>query len=88
MEIITTSIFHLEFKENIENDIAVHGICFDFYYQPKLSQIGQDGSVAAADACLADSSGQIASEIYWSLVIQKKEWYIKNILTSLWLAQL
>ena len=65
MEIITTSIFHLEFKENIENDIAVHGICFDFYYPPcKLSQIGQNGSAAAADACLADTSGQIASEIY------------------------
>ena len=37
-----------------ENDIAVHGICFDFYYWPKPSQIGQNGSAAAADARLAE----------------------------------
>ena len=52
---ITTSIFHLEVKENNENDMAAHGICFDFYYRPKLSQHGQNGSAAAAvDAHLAD----------------------------------
>ena len=32
--------------------MAAHEICFDFYYQPKLSQIGQNGSAAAADNCL------------------------------------
>ena len=37
-----------------ENDIAVHGICFDFYYWPKPSQIGQNGSAAASDARLAE----------------------------------
>ena len=41
------------FKENNENDMAAHGICFDFYYWPKPSQIGQNGSAAAADAHLA-----------------------------------
>ena len=34
--------------------MAAHGICFDFYYQPKSSQIGQNGLAAAADACLAE----------------------------------
>jgi hypothetical protein len=33
--------------------MAAHGICFDFYYQPKSSQIGQNGLAAAADARLA-----------------------------------
>ena len=33
--------------------MAAHEICFDFYYQPKPSQIGQNGSAAAADARLA-----------------------------------
>ena len=54
METITTSIFHLQFQENNENDMAAHGICFDFYYRPKPSQIGQNGSAAAADAPLAE----------------------------------
>jgi hypothetical protein len=27
--------------------MAAHGICFDFYYRPKPSQIGQNGSAAA-----------------------------------------
>ena len=49
---ITTSIFHLNFKENNENDMAAHGIRFDFYYGPKPSKIGQNGSAAAADARL------------------------------------
>ena len=53
IESITTSIFHLKFKENNENDMAAHGICFDFYYWPKPSQIGHNGSAAAADARLA-----------------------------------
>ena len=44
------------FKENNENDMAAHGICFDFYYQPKLSQIGENGLAAAASAHLAGSS--------------------------------
>ena len=30
IEIITTSIFYLEFKGSNENDMAAHGICFDF----------------------------------------------------------
>ena len=50
IDTITTSIFYLNFKENNENDMAAHGICFDFYYRPKPSQIGQNGSAAAADA--------------------------------------
>ena len=33
--------------------MAAHGICFDFYYRPKPSQIRQNGSAAAADARLA-----------------------------------
>ena len=33
--------------------MASHGICFDFYYWPKPSQTGQNGSAAAADAPLA-----------------------------------
>ena len=33
--------------------MAAHGICFDFYYRPKPSQIGQNDSAAAADARLA-----------------------------------
>ena len=37
------------FKENNETDMAAHGICFDFYYRPKQSQLGQNGSVAAVD---------------------------------------
>ena len=38
IETITTSIFHLKFKENNENDMAAHGICFDFYYWTNLRQ--------------------------------------------------
>ena len=34
--------------------MAAHGICFDIYYRPKLSQIGQNGSAAAADARLTE----------------------------------
>ena len=33
--------------------MAAHGICFDFCYLPKPSQIGQNGLAAAADARLA-----------------------------------
>jgi hypothetical protein len=40
-------------KENNENDMAAHGICFDFYYRPKPSQIRQNDLALAADACLA-----------------------------------
>ena len=49
-----TSINDLKFKESNENDMAAHGICFDFYYQPKPSQIGQNSLAAAADARLDD----------------------------------
>ena len=31
IETITTSIFYFKFKENNENDMAAHAICFDFY---------------------------------------------------------
>ena len=48
------SIFHLKFKENNVNDMVAHGICFDFYYRLKPSQIGENGSAAAADAPLAE----------------------------------
>ena len=30
IETITTTIFYLKFKENNENDMAAHVICFDF----------------------------------------------------------
>ena len=53
IDTITTSIFHLELKENNENDMAAHWICFDFYDQPKSIQIEQKGLEAAADAPLA-----------------------------------
>ena len=33
--------------------MTTHGICFDFHYRPKPSQIGKNGSAAAADAHLA-----------------------------------
>ena len=33
--------------------MAANGICFDLYYQPKPSKVGQNGSAAAADARLA-----------------------------------
>jgi len=33
--------------------MAAHEIFFDFYYRPKPSQIGQNGSAAAADIRLA-----------------------------------
>ena len=55
IETISTNIFNWKFKENNETDMAAHGICFDFHYRPKPSQIGQNGSAAAADARLADS---------------------------------
>ena len=38
--------------------MAAHVICFDFYYPPKPRQIGQNGSGAAADDCLADCIAQ------------------------------
>ena len=44
---ITTSIFNSKFKESNENDMASHGICFDYHCRPKPSQIGQSNSVAA-----------------------------------------
>ena len=43
--------------------MAAHGICFDFYYRPKLSQIGHNGSALAVDACLAEFSGTMAT--FW-----------------------
>ena len=52
IEIFTTSIFYSKSKENNENDMAAHGICFDFHYRPKPSQIGQNSLAAAADTCL------------------------------------
>ena len=50
---MTTSIFYLKFKENNENDMAAHGICFDFYYRPKPRQTGQKGCRAFVDTHLA-----------------------------------
>ena len=43
--------------------MASHGICFDFYYRPKLSQIGQNGLAAAADTRLAEFSVRMAT--FW-----------------------
>ena len=40
----------------IENDMAQHGICFDFYYRPEQSQFRQNNSAAAVDAHLSGSS--------------------------------
>jgi hypothetical protein len=33
---------HIPFKKTNENDMAGHGICFDFYYCPKHRQTGQN----------------------------------------------
>ena len=33
--------------------MAAHGICFNFYYQPKPWQSGQNGCQAFVDTCLA-----------------------------------
>ena len=55
IEIITTKILNSRFKENYENDMAAHGICFGFYYRLKPSQIVQNGLTAAADTRFADS---------------------------------
>ena len=52
IETITTSILYLKFKENSQNDKAAHGICFDFYYQPKPRQTGQNGCQAFVDTRL------------------------------------
>ena len=49
----STSIFYSKFKENNENDMVAHGICFDFYYQPKPRQTGQNDCWAFVDICLA-----------------------------------
>ena len=37
----TITIFFLK-KENNENDMNAHAICFDFCYQPQPSRIGQN----------------------------------------------
>ena len=47
------TIFYLRSKENNENDMAAHGLCFDFYYRPKPRQTGQNGCLAFVDTCLA-----------------------------------
>jgi hypothetical protein len=49
LECITTSIFHLKFKENNENDMAAHAIFI--MAQAKLAR--QNGLTAAADSRLA-----------------------------------
>ena len=44
------------------HDMAEHGICFDLYYQPKPSQIGQNSLAAAADTRLTgftDGGGHV-----------------------------
>ena len=40
IETITTTIFYLKFKENNENDMAAHAICFDFYYKSSQAASG------------------------------------------------
>ena len=39
IDTITTSNFFLKFKENNENDMAAHAICFDFCYRPQPIRI-------------------------------------------------
>ena len=41
IEIITTSIFYLEFKGSNENDMATHAVCFDFYHCRQLSTMAR-----------------------------------------------
>ena len=41
--------------------MAAHGICFDFYYWPKPSQMWQNGSAVAADARLTAKIHEIES---------------------------
>jgi hypothetical protein len=50
-ETITTSIFFLKFKENNENDMAAHAICFGFSYQHKPNQIRQNSCRVPAVTC-------------------------------------
>ena len=47
--------------------MTAHGICFDFYYRPKSSQIVQNGSAAAADARLA-----VCIQLYVDHTVSKK----------------
>jgi hypothetical protein len=42
-ENITSSSFYSKFKENNENNMTAHAICFDFCYQPQPCQIWQNG---------------------------------------------
>ena len=39
-----------------------HGLCFDFYYQPKPRQTGQNGCIAFVDTCLADLDPILSKE--------------------------
>ena len=48
--------------------MAAHGICFDFYYQPKPSQIGQNGLAAAAGTRLAAQNDQQSTQSQQTLV--------------------
>ena len=56
IETITTSIFYLELIENYENDMAAHGICFDFQPSRRPSTITALPAKAFADARLAATS--------------------------------
>ena len=65
---ISTSIFYLKFKVNNENDIAAHGICFDFYYWPKPRRIGQNSCQAFVDTRLAGNTQNTLRYLatYWA----------------------
>ena len=53
IETITTSIFYLELKENIENDMAAQGFFFDFQPSRWPSTMAALPAQVFADTCLA-----------------------------------
>ena len=43
-KLIETIIYYLKFKENNENEMAVHAIYFDFYYCRQLTKRKRESS--------------------------------------------
>ena len=60
--------------------MAAHGICFECYYRPKPSQIGQNGSAAAADARLAVHIVLIFTSVISSLILVHLHFFQDNYL--------
>jgi hypothetical protein len=56
-KLIETIIYYLKFKENNENEMAVHAIHFDFYYCKQLSTMAALPAKAFADTCSPTNQG-------------------------------